>query len=200
MFCKPMHLNFTGTGQSITHDASWYTHNAIDCWSSPHQLSIPPRSTVNSVDHQSPHCWPLTLCLLMVDHRSPHCWPLTLSLLIVDHQLPRCWLLTLSLLTVDPPPQDQQSTVLITWLPHCWLLTLSLLTIDRWSSHCWPSTLSLLTVDPPPCLGPIARQMLGACPSHSEAHSTSVLTHYKVPPIASSTHLYITSAAIKILA
>ena len=42
----------------------------VDCWPSHCWLLIypPPRSTVNSVDRQLPHCWPLTLSLLTVDH------------------------------------------------------------------------------------------------------------------------------------
>ena len=105
-------------------------HFRFDCWSSHCWLLIlPPESTVNSVDHQLPHCWPSTLSLLTVDHRLPHCWPSTLSLLTVDHWLPHCWpshcwLLTLSLLTVDSFPPPPESTVN---------------SVDRRSPHCWPS-------------------------------------------------------------
>ena len=76
MFCKPMHLNFTGTGQSITHDASWYTHNAIDCWSSLHQLLIPPdqQSTVLIIDHLTVDCWSSITSLLTIDPLTVDCW------------------------------------------------------------------------------------------------------------------------------
>ena len=157
MFCKPMHLNFTGTGQSITHDASWYTHNATDCWSSLHWLSIPPdqQATVLiidclTVDHWSSIASLLTINPLTVDH-----WSLIASLLTVNPLTVDCWSLIASLLTVDPltvdcwssPPGSTVNSV-DHQSPHCWPLTLSLLTVDRLTvdrrpSHCWLSTLPL---------------------------------------------------------
>ena len=86
----------------------------VDCW-------YPPGSTVNSVDHRSPLCWPSTLSLLTVDHWLPHCWLLTLPHRINSQQ---CWLLITSLLTVDPltvdcrpPYRFQLCQSLIYWCP-----------------------------------------------------------------------------------
>ena len=164
MLCNPMHLNFTGTGQSITRYASWYAHNAIDCWSSPCQLLIPPRSTVNSVnclavDHWPSHCW-LLICPpprikstvlivnhLTVDHWPPHCWPLIVDCLTVDNSQPsHCWLLIALLLTINPltvdcwssPPGSTVNSV-DRQLPHCWSLIASLLTVDPLTVDCRPS-------------------------------------------------------------
>ena len=95
----------------------------VDCWSSP------PRSTVNSVDHQSPHCWLLTLT---VDHWPFHCWLLIVDHLTVDCWPSHCWLLTLSLLTVDPPCPRINSQ-------QCWLSIASLLTVNPLTVDCRPS-------------------------------------------------------------
>ena len=100
-----------------------------------------------TVDPLCIDCWLLTLCTLTVDPLCVDCWPL-----YIDCRPSLHWLLTLSALTVDlPPPQDQQSTVLI----------VNHLTVDHWPSHCWLSIpprinsqqcwlliASLLTIDP----------------------------------------------------
>ena len=99
--------------------------------SSLHQLSIPPRSTVNSVDHWLPHCWPLIVNCLTVDHWPSHCWLLIVDCLTVDCWPSHCWLLTLSLLTVDPPPQINSQ--------QCWSSIASLLTVDPLTVDCRPS-------------------------------------------------------------
>ena len=120
----------------------------VDCWSSP------PESTVNSVDHWSPHCWPLTLSLLIVDHLAvdhwpSHCWSSPSpqnqqsAVLIIDHftvdhwpSLLTGWLSIASLLTINPLTVD------------CWSLITSLLTVNPLTIDCWSSITSLLTVEP----------------------------------------------------
>ena len=79
----------------------------VDCWSSP------PGSTANSVDHQSPHCWPLT-----VDHLTVDYWLSITSLLTIDPLTVDCWSLIHPWSTVD-----------------CWSLIHPWLTIN--TVNCW---------------------------------------------------------------